>query len=104
MPDEWPGDVPRPDGLELTGSSVIGTADELLIVVTGAIAQDPASYIDSYGTVLATSGFEQTSNFESGDTIVRVYDNGTWSVSVTALEGPDGEPHVSINLFPASGG
>lgn len=102
LPSEWPGDVPQPDGLEIDGSSVIGTNDELLIVVTGVITQNPADYIDSYGNALMASGLDQISSFESDGTIVRVYDSGTWNVSVTTFEGPDGEPQVSINLFPSS--
>jgi hypothetical protein len=103
MPSEWPGDVPQPDGLEITSSSVIGTGDELLVGLMGTTTQDPAQYVDSYGDALGASGFGQTSSFESEGNILRVYSNGTWDVTVTASAGPEGDPQVSINLTSSSG-
>lgn len=99
MPSEWPGDVPQPDGLEITTSSVIGSDNDLIITLVGTTSQNAADYVDSYGAALSTSGFEQTSSFESDGGVVRSFSNGTWEVSASAFEVPGSDPQISINLF-----
>jgi len=101
LPSEWPDDVPQPDGLAITTSSIIGTGDELLIGIVGTASQDQSEFIEDYGDALTSAGFEQTSSFESEGSMFRIYTNGTWNASVSGFD--DGnEQGVSINLVQES--
>jgi hypothetical protein len=98
IPEEWPSDVPSPEGIEGASSTVTQSATELAITVTGQAGE---SFVDDYGSTLEDNGFERTSNFESDANITRVYENGTWTVSVNSF--PDGESsQVAVSLFPSS--
>lgn len=98
IPDEWPSDVPSPEGIEGTSSTVTQSATELAITVTGQAGE---SFVDDYGSTLEDSGFERTSNFESDANITRVYENETWTVSVNSFPGGDAN-QVAVSLFPSS--
>ena len=98
MPSEWPSDVPEPENYTITTSSVIGTGDDLLIGLVGNTSQSGADFVESYGEDLVSAGFEQASSFESEGSVLRVFTNGSWNVSVGVFEGPEGEPQVTVNL------
>jgi flagellar basal body rod protein FlgG len=102
MPSEWPSDIPQPDDFLIATSSVIGTGDDILIGLVGETSQDVADFVEDYGDALISAGFEQASSFESDGSILRLYTNDTWDVSVTAFEGIEGEPQISINLIQSS--
>jgi len=102
MPSEWPSDIPQPDDFLIATSSVIGTGDDILIGLVGETSQDVADFVEDYGDALISAGFEQASNFESDGSILRLYTNDTWDVSVTAFEGIEGEQQISINLIQSS--
>ena len=98
IPEEWPSDVPRPDGIEAASSTVTQSPTELAITITGQAGE---SFVDDFGSALEADGFEQTSSFESDANITRVFENGTWTVSVNSFPGEDGT-QVAVSLFPAS--
>jgi hypothetical protein len=98
IPEEWPSDVPSPEGIEGASATVTQSATELAITVTGQAGE---SFVDDYGSTLEDSGFERTSNFESDANITRVYENETWTVSVNSF--PDGDAtQVAVSVFPSS--
>lgn len=98
IPEEWPSDVPSPEGIEGASSTVTQSATELAITVTGQAGE---SFVDDYGSTLEDNGFERTSNFESDANITRVFENETWTVSVNSF--PDGDAsQVAVSLFPSS--
>jgi len=98
IPEEWPSDVPRPEGIEGASATVTQSATELAITVTG---QTGESFVDEYGSALEDAGYERTSNFESDANVTRVFENGTWTVSVNSF--PDGDAtQIAVSLFPAS--
>jgi hypothetical protein len=98
IPEEWPSDVPSPEGIEGASSTVTQSATELAITVTGQAGE---SFVDDYGSTLEDNGFERTSNFESDANITRVFENETWTVSVNSF--PDGDAsQVAVSLFPTS--
>jgi hypothetical protein len=98
IPEEWPSDVPSPEGIEGASSTVTQSATELAITVTGQAGE---SFVDDYGSTLEDNGFERTSNFESDANITRVFENETWTVSVNSF--PDGDSsQVAVSLFPSS--
>jgi hypothetical protein len=99
VPEEWPSDIPQPEGLGELSSTVSSTADELLITITG---KADAGFVDDYGAQLESSGFEQTSSFESADNVTRQYENATWYVSVNAF--PEGDAQqIAVSLYPVDG-
>ena len=98
IPEEWPSDVPSPEGIEGASSTVTQSSTELAITVTG---QADESFVDDYGSTLEDNGFERTSNFESDANITRVFENETWTVSVNGF--PDGDTtQVAVSVFPTS--
>lgn len=98
IPEEWPSDVPSPEGIEGASSTVTQSTTELAITVTGQAGE---SFVDAYGSTLEDNGFEQTSNFESDANITRVFENETWTVSINSF--PDGDTsQVAVSLFPSS--
>jgi hypothetical protein len=98
IPEEWPSDVPSPEGIEGASSTVTQSTTELAITVTGQAGE---SFVDDYGSTLEDSGFERTSSFESDANISRVFENETWTVSVSSF--PDGDTsQVAVSLFPSS--
>ncbi len=98
IPEEWPSDVPSPEGIEDASSTVTQSTTDLAITVTGQAGQ---SFVDAYGSTLEDNGFEQASNFESDANITRVFENETWTVSINSF--PDGDTsQVAVSLFPSS--
>ena len=98
IPEEWPSDVPSPEGIEGASSTVTQSTTDLAITVTGQAGQ---SFVDAYGSTLEDNGFEQASNFESDANITRVFENETWTVSINSF--PDGDTsQVAVSLFPSS--
>ncbi len=98
IPEEWPSDVPRPEGVAEASATVTQSSEELAITVTGRADE---SFVDDYGSTLEGDGFERTSNFESEANITRVYENASWTVSVNSFV--DGDSlQVAVSLFPSS--
>lgn len=98
IPEEWPGDVPRPDGVTELSATVQQTADELAISLTG---QAGGSFVEDYASTLESAGYEQTSSFESQDNQTRVLENGTWTLSINSFAAGDSS-QVAVTLFPAA--
>ncbi len=98
IPEEWPSDVPSPEGIEGASSTVTQSSTELAITVTGQAGE---SFVDDYSSTLEDAGYEQASNFESDANVTRVYENDTWTVSINSF--PDGDTgQVAVSLFPSS--
>jgi hypothetical protein len=96
LPDDWPAAIPEPDGLAVSGASVIGSDTERVITVSGSVDGD--GFVDSYGTALESAGFTQDSTFESGDTVNRVYSNGDWNVGIVFF-GDASEDQVTVTIY-----
>ncbi|WP_430867342.1 hypothetical protein [Demequina aurantiaca] len=101
LPDEWPADLPIPDGRVLIASwqELGGTSlGQATFYVTDEAAQQ--AYLDQ----LSAAGFEVTKSDESLQSEGGVlYDasSGDWLMTV-ALQEIDGEPVVMlVNVFPA---
>ncbi len=98
VPEEWPDDVPQPQGIADASSTVTQSSTELAITITGGADE---AFVDDYSETLESAGYEQTSTFESDANITRVFENETWTVSINAF--PDGDTNqVAVSLFPTS--
>lgn len=94
LPDQWPAEIPQPDGLAIESATVIGSEDDQSITVSGT-AQS-ADFVDDYAMQLESAGFTQESTFESDGTVNRVYVNNPWTVGVVYFG--DGD-RTTISVF-----
>ena len=67
IPEQWPDDVPQPEGLGDVSGSYISDGDSLSIVVTGIASGDLREVFDDYKQRLEDAGFEEESTFTQGD-------------------------------------
>ncbi len=98
IPDEWPSEVPIPDGLSVTASSFIGDGTTGQSSITGDVDGSPVDYVEAYGAILQGAGFEETGVFTSGDDITATYESAAYTVAVNGL-GSTGDQIVTISVF-----
>jgi|SRR6056297_2455602 len=96
LPEQWPGDVPQPDGLSIESATVVGSDSDQAISVAGSVSG--SEFVDSYSRALASAGFDVESTFESGSTINNTYSNDQWMVSVGYF-GEDDANQMTISVF-----
>ena len=96
LPEEWPSDVPKPDGLAITSSSVLDTGSGNAVTLVGT-ADD--GFAESYGSALASAGLERGFESNNGDTYSAIYGNDSWQISF-GTSTIDGEIQVTVSLFP----
>lgn len=100
IPDDWPDDVPTPDGFDIENSSSFTTGGAVSINVGGR-SDDGPGWVEQYGATLEGAGFAEQSRFTQNDdtfvTYVRddmvvnvqtLLDNGSWIVSVAVSPTP----------------
>lgn len=81
IPEQWPGDVPEPEGLSDITGTYFSEGEDLSIVVTGTAPRDA---FDRYTDQLEDAGFEEDSTFTQGDEAASsTYQRGERRVSVT---------------------
>jgi hypothetical protein len=98
LPDEWPSDVPAPDGLAIASAFVVSDTGSEAISVSGTV--DGEGFLDEYGSTLEAAGFESTSEFSADGTANRMYSSDTWSVAVSYAEDESGN-QVTISVYAA---
>jgi len=96
LPEQWPTEIPEPDDLAIVSASVISSDTEQAITVTGTA--DDEGFVESYGGVLQSAGFDEESTFTSGDTINNVYTNDEWTVGVIYF-GESSDSMVTISVY-----
>ena len=97
LPDEWPSEIPEPDGLAITSATVIGSDTEQAFTVIGTVAGDGAGFVESFASALEDAGFNEDSTFTSDGTINNVYSNASWTVSVAYYdEQTDNQATISV--------
>jgi hypothetical protein len=95
LPDDWPSEVPVPEGFEIVSGSSFTSGDDQFLSVFGE-ASDGSAWIAEYGAALESAGFVETSRFSAdGDEFVTYEGNG-WNVGVNASQADDGW-QVSVN-------
>lgn len=100
FPEQWPDDVPRPDGLSDVTGTYFADGDDVSIVVTGTASGDLRSAFDRYTDSLVDAGFDEESTFTQGDeaatssfardgqlVTVSIQSDGSTSQMVIALAG-----------------
>lgn len=97
LPEQWPSDVPEPNGLSIASATVIGSDTEQTISVGGTVSGGE-EFVDSYASALESAGFSQDSSFTAEDTINNTYSNDQWAVNV-GFFGESGDNQVTITVF-----
>lgn len=67
IPDEWPSDIPEPDGLTEIFHTYVAEGDQESIIITGQADGSAQDTFDSYVDSLTDAGFEETSAANQGD-------------------------------------
>jgi hypothetical protein len=98
IPAEWPSDIPEPEGVSISGSSVIDSGDGSGITLAGTV-EDSASFMSEYGSDLEAAGLEKSSEFTSDGAMSAMFANESWSIAIGASQF-DGDHQVSITVFP----
>lgn len=98
IPDQWPDDVPRPDGLSEVTGTYFGDGDDVSIVVTGTVDSDFRTTFDRYTDALVDAGFDEESTFSQGDdTTTSSFIRGGQQITVS-IQSIDGTSQMVIAL------
>lgn len=85
VPDQWPDDVPQPDGLSDVNGTYFAEGDTVNIVITGTAGGDLRTVFDRYTDAVRDAGFEETSTFTQGDDAASAtYERNGQTLSVSA--------------------
>lgn len=98
LPDQWPSDIPAPDGLVIASAFVVSDTGSDSISVSGTV--DGEGFLDEYGSQLEAAGFESKSEFSADGTANRMYSGDTWNVGISYAEDESGN-QVTISVYAA---
>lgn len=98
VPEEWPAAIPVPEGLAGLSSMVANSDGDLQITLTGTAG---SGFVDEYGSSLESSGFTETSSYESDGNVIKQYESDAWAVSVNSFAEGDSQ-QVTVALYPKS--
>ena len=99
IPEQWPDDVPRPEGLDgVTGSFLIMEAEQT-ISVSGQSGLGAKEYVTEYATKLVDAGFVEEALTTTPESSVGTYVRGDTRLSIGADAAAGGASTVTIILF-----
>lgn len=67
IPEQWPDDVPQPEGLSNITGTYFADGEDVSIVITGTTSDDLRDALDRYADELQDAGFDEESTFTQGD-------------------------------------
>jgi hypothetical protein len=94
LPDEWPSEIPQPDGITIEGSSTFSSGDEFVTSVQGTASPE---WIESYGASVESAGFSQSSRMETQESLNLFYEGNGWAITVFGADGGDGTWDVVVS-------
>ncbi len=102
LPDNWPGDVPRPDGLDIINATSLETTDGTSIQVTGN-AGNVADFVDGYVSQLQAAGFasDASSSYDGEESWAGVFE-GPYTVILNVIAFEGSEPSVTVSVISSS--
>jgi hypothetical protein len=105
LPDDWPSEVPTPDGLSITSATSMDSADGSAIQLSGT-TDDAASFVADYAAQLTSAGFttEAAASYDGEENWAAVFESSSYTVvlNVLAFEGAD--PTVGLGVFSSPAG
>ena len=85
IPEQWPSDVPEPEGLDEVFSTYVSDGDRADIVVTGQGDGTAKDVFGAYSDRLIDAGFEETTAMNQGDEFYSAtFTDDDTTVSITA--------------------
>lgn len=99
LPEEWPGEVPEPEGVAIQSAMSFSEDTGTSIIVSGAIDGSGEDWVEAYGGELEAAGFEEESMFTGGGNVTAFYVNGTLGVTVVAIT-TDADTTISVSITP----
>lgn len=95
VPDDWPAEIPTPDGLDIENASSFTSGDDYVVTVTGkAPGQD---WVESYGSAVEEAGFSEATRMESSEALNLFYEAPGWAVTVFGVPSGDGQWDVVVS-------
>jgi len=100
LPEDWPSEVPTPDGLTITTATSMDATDGSAIQLSGT-TDDAASFVAGYTADLERSGFtaEADAVYEGEENWAAVYENGTYTVVLNVVAFGGETPVVGLGVF-----
>lgn len=92
LPDNWPTEVPVPDGGTLTFVTV--TADGSASAIW-TVDGSPAEAVDAYAAALTGAGYTEESNAAADGTVMKGFAGNGWTITVAAAEA-DGTTSLTV--------
>lgn len=104
LPDNFPGDVPLPDGLNVMSASTLDAAEGATFIINGTVDGDFGDATDAYASALESAGFTQQSMTESADGTFFGFVSAEWNVSGGIYPDTTGAGGTMANLtvFPVT--
>jgi hypothetical protein len=99
IPEEWPSDVPQPEGLSDIAGSTTQVGGDTSVSLTGTSTGEMKAYIDSYVSTLTAAGFEGQSLPSDEAGVYGSYTRGDTNVIVTAEQKDDDLFQVFISVL-----
>ncbi len=96
LPDDWPGDVPTPDGLDIESVASIDADGSVSFTVMGSVDGDHVAWIEDYGAQLEAAGFERNTFIETGDDVSGFYQRDPYDLYVNSAS--FGSTTISVTL------
>lgn len=85
IPEQWPSDVPEPEGLDEIIGTFISDAGVGNVVVTGTTSDSAQDAFDDYADRLTDAGFSEDTKLNQGDEFYSAtFSKGDTTVNVTA--------------------
>ena len=102
LPEDWPADVPTPDGMTITTASSMESTDGSAIQLSGT-TDDPASFVADYTAQLETAGFTPQAEavYDGEENWASVYENSAYTVVLNVVAFDDERPVIGLGVFSA---
>ena len=90
IPDQWPSDVPEPEGLDEIFGTYISDAGDANVIVTGSTGDSAEDAFDDYADRLTDAGFTEDTKINQGaDFFSATFTKGDTTVNVTTQASGD---------------
>lgn len=99
LPDDWPTDIPRPDGLAIENATSIGGSGSLQLFIAGRV--DELAWADAYGSALEAAGYDEVFRTEAGGAITATYGDSSSDqpvVNVSVADDADGGFYATVTV------
>jgi hypothetical protein len=100
LPDDWPSEVPRPDGLLITSVAAVSSPEGNTFQVSGTVT-NIESFVSGYVAQLESMGFSSdfAVDYQGEESWAAVFE-GPYGVVLNVVAYDDGDSSVGVMVFP----